>query len=710
MSFSDKGIILSLILITSIFTLTAFPGLYAQEQLVTAKSIGFEETTIIEFQNKDKTTEIDTFRIWLGSDFNFKSFKTERGWTGEKTSQGVIIFSTSTPLQSGEIVKFGVKTDKPKPGINWRALTDNDKQIATGKTLVSETSSNIAPNVGTPSDGNGVLADSTFRLIPEKPSVGSSIRVTGDNFGSNQKLDFYIDSKRIESFETDVNGHFIFTSAIPDNQDADRVDFTIKDSKGNEKSISLRIGEEEDRMTSSENVPLTISQIPPVVHRGDSILVSGTGLPGSTVTGTTKNESGEIVTTVAIDIDLDGKWSYEAIVPIDTPFGVYTAEITDGTDVIERSWTVASSKVIELVPSKIKFEPGETITFNGTAKPNEELEIIVEDPQGSEFYSEVISVGTSGEVDIQFITIPSDLEGTYVIFASQGEDTDIVLVGLGELPEEKLVAKSDKLNYSAGETLLLEIQGPSSATVSLLIVDPSDKDKFSDTIILEPDGQSNYELDLTGYSSGVYTAVITRGNSQTSDVFSVGLITGSGEIEVRTTKNDYQPGEAILVLGESSKNILLTLELRDPDGEVVKVKETFTNKDGVFSEGSFRIPLDSKIGTWTVHAESGPNFKDVEITVQGDIEEGLLVYVDGIQALPTGDFLSIKGYGAAIKQNVIITIFDEADIEIDQITARTTGVGVFEVLWEIPGDLAPGKYLINAVDPLDEAETTYDYK
>ncbi len=706
MHFLKRQIILSLILITSIFTLTTIPELYGQTQLVTAKSIGFEETTIIEFENND-ASEIDTFRIWLGSDFNFKSFKTERGWTGEKTSQGVIIFSTSIPLQSGEIVKFGVKTDKPKPGINWKALTNNNQQIAIGKTLVSESSSAISPNVGSSSDDDGVLEDSTFRLIPEKPRVGSSIRVTGDNFGVNQKLDFYIDSKKIQTFDTDDNGHFMFTSAVPENQNAERVDFEIKDSKGNEKSISLRISDEGDRMSSSEDVPLTFGPLPPVIFRGDSITVSGTGLPGSTVTGTTKNESGEVVTTIAIDVDLDGRWSYDAMIPIDTPFGVYTAEITDGSNKIERSWTVESSKVIELVPMKLKFEPGETIKFNGTAKPNEELEIIVEDPQGTEFYSQIISVGSSGEVNIGFSTIASDPEGTYVLFASQGEEVDIVLVGLGELPEDKLIAKPDKLNYSPSETLLLEIQGPASATVSLLIVDPSDKNKFSDTIILGPDGQSNYELELAGYSSGVYTAVITRGNSQTSDIFSVGLLTGSGEINVRTTKDSYQPGDAILVLGESSKNVLLTLELRDPDGEVVKTKETFTNKDGVFSEDSFRIPLEAKIGTWMIHAQSGPNFDDAEITVKGDIEEGLVIFVDDIETLPTGKFVKIKGYGAAISQNVIIAIFDEVDDEIGEITARTTGIGEFEILWQVPSDLSPGTYLIRANGPFDEAETTF---
>lgn len=710
MHLSNKVIFLSFIFIASLFTIVFDQEVFAQESLITAKSIGFEETTIIEFQNNDNTSEIDTFRIWLGSDFNFKSFKTERGWTGEKTPQGVIIFTTSTPLESGEIVKFGIKTDKPKPGINWKALTDSGKQIAIGKTLVSE-SSVIEPGVNTSSANMGVLEDSTFRLIPEKPSVGSSIRVTGDGFGSNQQLDFYIDSKKIESFETDGNGHFIFTSAIPENQKSDRVDFKIKDSKGNEKSISLRIGEEGDRMSSSQDIPLTINPTPSIVHRGNSITVTGTGPPGTTVTGITKNESGDVVTTIAIDVDLDGKWSYDALIPIDTPFGKYTAEITDGTNVKSRSWTVESSKLIEILPTKLKFEPGETVTFNGTAKPNEELEIVVEDPQGSEYYSEVILVGSSGEVDIQFTTIPSTIQGTYILFASQGEDIDIVLVGLGEPPVEKLIIKFDKLNYSQDETLIIEIQGPASATTSLLIVDPSDKNKFTDTLILGPDGQKNYELDLTGYASGVYTAVITRANTQTSEIFSVGLLTGSGEIKVRSTKDTYHPGDSILILGDSSKNVLLTLELRDPDGEVVKTKETFTNKDGVFSVSSIRIPLDAQIGGWTIHAQSGPNFDDYEITVQGDLEEGLVIFVEDIQTLSTGKIVSIKGYGAVISQNVILTIFDDADNEISELTARTTGVGEFIIPWGVPSDLPPGTYLIRAIDAhLNEAETTFVFE
>ena len=115
---SMRGICLSITLLFSIVLIAIPSNVYAEE--INVKSFAFEETTIIEFTN-DSDEVINTFRIWLGSDFSFKSFKTEKGWVGEKTPQGVIIFTSSETIKPGESVKFGVKTDKAKPGINWKA-------------------------------------------------------------------------------------------------------------------------------------------------------------------------------------------------------------------------------------------------------------------------------------------------------------------------------------------------------------------------------------------------------------------------------------------------------------------------------------------------------------------------------------------------------------------------------------------------------------
>ncbi len=268
---STRGIFLSIILLFSIALIIIPSNAYAEE--INVKSFAFEETTIIELTN-DSDEGVYTFRIWLGSDFSFKSFKTENGWVGEKTPQGVIIFTSSETIKPGESVKFGVKTDKAKPGINWKALDKGDKQMSIGKVLPGELP-DVIQNTKPKQDqsientGTGISTESIFRIVPEKPNVGSSIRVTGDKFAASQEFDFYINSKKIGSFETDENGHFMTTMKIPEDQKADRTDFKIKAKDGEEKVISLRIGNSTSQIPVSEIIKLTIKGIPDVVHRGD---------------------------------------------------------------------------------------------------------------------------------------------------------------------------------------------------------------------------------------------------------------------------------------------------------------------------------------------------------------------------------------------------------------------------------------------------------
>jgi len=106
----------------------------------------------------------------------------------------------------------------------------------------------------------GVLADSKFRLIPDKPNVGSMIRVTGSNFAENVKLELFIENSKLETFSTNEDGFFVITTQIPEGK-ADRVNFIVKDSQGNEKTISIRLGGEEKRVSS--DVPFTVETITP---------------------------------------------------------------------------------------------------------------------------------------------------------------------------------------------------------------------------------------------------------------------------------------------------------------------------------------------------------------------------------------------------------------------------------------------------------------
>ncbi|WP_238523168.1 biofilm-associated protein [Nitrosopumilus maritimus] len=710
---SMRGIFLSIVLLFSI-TLVSIPdNVYGQE--INANSIGLEETVIIEFTNElDK--EINTFRIWLGSGFNFESFKTEKGWLGEKTPQGVIIFTTSEPIKKGETVKFGIKTDTKNPGINWKAIDTKSEQQGMGKVLPEELpkvveNTEIKPveNIEDKPVETGILSDSVFRIIPEKPNIGSSIRVTGDNFGSSEEFDFYIDNSKIGSFVTDENGHFMTTMQIPENQNADRVDFKVKDSEGGEKKYSVRI-EEIDNRIAEENVKLTIKGIPNVIHRGDFLEISGTGDPNSAVTAEITSPDGEIINARTAEIDAKGNWELAEpiVVALDTPFGKYSATITDGRESILKSWTVESDKIIIVAPNKLKFEPGEVMIFNGTALPNKPIEFILEDPQGKELFSDIIQIDESGHVEFEYATVQSSPKGTYTLIATQEKDTEFIFAGLGQLPTTPVNLEFDELNYNAGDTAIISITGKSSEIASLLIIDPSDKPK-GDTVSIQlaPDGTAVYELDLTGFASGVYSAVVSKGTAQSTEIFTVGLQTGSGEIKINTTKLDYSPGDSILILGDTGENVLLTISLADPDGNIVKEKDTFSDKNGKISESTFRIPSDGKGGMWSINAKSGSNFHTIEIDVIATVTEGVQISVEeGINVPGVGDSMQIKIVG--VSQTVQIEIIAADGTVIDSLEFVASSGGEINQPWIIPKDTAPGTYTIKVEDAFTSAEDTFE--
>ncbi|MHA7734102.1 biofilm-associated protein [Nitrosopumilus sp. S6] len=707
---SMRGIFLSAVLLFSITLISIPDNAYGEE--INANSVGLEETTIIEFTNKlDK--EINTFRIWLGADFNFKSFKTEKGWIGEKTPQGVIIFTTSEPIKKGESVKFGVKTDNKNPGINWKAIDIKNEQQGMGKVLPKELPKVIENKEIKPTkkpEGAGILSESSFRIVPEKPNAGSSIRITGDNFGASQEFDFYIDNSKIGSFVTDEKGHFMTTMKIPENQNADRVDFKVKDSKGEEKKISLRIGEIENRIPETDNIKLTVKGISNVIHRGDFLEISGTGKPNSAVTAEIKNSDGDIINSRTAEVDSKGNWklSEPIIIPLDTPFGKYSVKITDGRENILKSWTVESDKKIIIVPSKLKFDQGEVMKFNGTALPNKPIEIILEDPLGKELFSNIIHLDESGFVEFKYATENSSPKGTYTLIATQEKDTEFIFAGLGQLPTIPVNLEFDELNYSSGDTAIISITGKASEIVNLLIIDPSDKPKGdSISITLGGDGTAEYQLDLSGYASGVYSAVVSKGSAQSAEVFTVGLQTGSGDISINTTKVSYTPGDSILILGDTGKNVLLTVTLTDPNGNVVKTKETFSDKNGKISESSFRIPSDGKSGMWAINAKSGSNFDTIEVEVLTTITEGIQITITEGQKIPGfGDTLQIKIVG--VEQTVKIDIIASDGEIIESLSFQASSHGEINQPWIIPKETEPGTYTIKVSDAFNSAETTFE--
>ena len=714
---SKRGIFLSaIILFSASLILTPLNG-YAEEMDV--KSVGLDKTTIITLTN-DGAKEVKTFRIWLSQDTNFQSFKTERGWVGEKTPQGVIIFTSSESIKENESVKFGIKTDKSNPVINWKALDLTSSIIDTGVMITTKMqiviqNPEIDNNVIIKNENGEIFSESTFRIIPDKPNLGSTIRVTGENFGQSQLFDFYINDNKIGSFDTDNNGNFITTMKIPDTGINDRVDFKVKNNQGEEKIVSLRLGNSENRITEETDNKISINGIKNIIHRGDILEIFGTATPGTAIVTEIKNPEQRVINSRTAKVDGTGNWELETPIniPYDAIFGKYSITVSDGRDQSLKYWTIETDKTILLNPTQIIFEPGEIIKINGTATPNQLIELMLEDNLGKEVISDIIKVNEAGYVEFEYQTTENDdNEGTWTLVATQNENKEFIYVGYGEIPTIPVNLEFNKMNYKASEKAIISIIGKPSDVLKILIISPSGNISGEEIIIkLREDGRATYELDLSGYASGIYTAVIQKNNSQSSEKFSVGLQIGSGPIDAKTTQTEYDQGERILLLGSTNPNVLLQVSLVDPQGTEIKKMDVPSNNDGSFTVDQLKIPSNAEIGKWRINVSSGSNLDTVEFEVISTNSKKIGITVT--------DDINIPGFGQTIKviiagnqkTAIIMSVIDTNGNQIgNNSTCTPTADFKCEILWTIPKDTIPGTYTIRVNDSINIEEFNFKIK
>lgn len=715
-------------------------GAQTPEGEISVKSTGFGATYIVEFENNlgggDAVSEI---RMWLpeGGSEALESFKSDGGWTGRKNSAGVVVFMTKTPVMQGDTAKFGLVADDPKSVIGWRALDASGTELGIGVSEPEDLGDRPPPVVAPPPTGGGVppppqggdagantpderegeekgviLEASSIRLVPDNPRAGDTVRIVGAGFAADRGLELRIGGGGSPSgFETDPGGNFVITRQIPQSVGAARVDFAVTDSDGGSKSVSIRVGEKENRMASKRAVALAVNDVPAGVGRGDPVEITGTAKPSSTITVMVTGPEQNIMTSRPVQVDAGGGWTFGMHVPEDAVPGEYKAVVAGGTGTVSAQWTVEASRGFEMWAASQKYDPGEMMAFRGTATPGGLVEFMMKNPHGIEIFSDVKPADGSGSVEFSHETEQSSPEGTYVVTASHGDEVRTVLVGLGELPKDHIIVKMDKLNYKRGESPVISIDGPDSAVLSAFVIDQSDVEKFVDNKVqLGANGKLTYSLDLTDYSSGGYTLVLSRANTKTSTMFSVGLQVGAGAIEVGTTKKTYKANDPILVLGEAGSNILITMQLIDPDGNVVKEKETFTNKEGRISDGSFRIPSDAVDGIWTVKVSSGASFAATDLEVPAIIQEGLqVVFADLEDTATAGKFVNFKVFNA--RQFVIINVTSSEGKQVGaEIRFPASAEGETAGKWPVPPDLPGGTYTITASDAAETSRTEFVLK
>lgn len=677
------------ILLAAIAALTA-PSALAQ---VDVETHILEDSILASFTAVDGP--IDDIAVWFQPNSAIiEEYTMEPGWLVADTPESIRLYGGI--LEDGHTLHLGIKIRGEAPTIYWSASLDNT-ELQWGILLDSEPATPDADEAPAIPD-QAILDTSKFRTVPEKPLPGSPVRLVGSGFGPLQEVDISVGGRVLEPLQTDSTGRFVVTRTIPDTLEG-RVDFVLTDDTGADLQISLRLGESVVKERGDSG--LSLNSLESEYDRGARITVSGTAAPLDSVIFWLYGPSGDTITIRVVTAAHDGSWSIaeSLIIPLDTPLGEYSLRVSDGDQILDAAWTVKSSKVILLEPVRTIFEPGDTIRFNGTATPDEIVYLILQDPTGDELVLDSWMVDSSGLVEWEFPTTPNSRKGTYTLIVSQGAEREFVYAGLGTVAEAPTTISFDKVNYLSSENPNIVIAGKPGDIISILVLDDTDTVVHRGNATLQPDGRVVYNLDISTFSSGVYTAIAQRGAVQTDHEFGVGLSLGASALDI-SVRDEHMPGDPVLVLGTTSSNVVLFLTLEDPNGDIVQRVETLAGKTGMFTEQRLRIPLDAESGIWKVRAVSGPNSDLVEMSVLMQSTDGLAVYIDDSDTEP---IIVVTG---ATRAYVTITITEGERTVVPPQRAYVTASGIGQLPWNI--DLA-GLYTITAKAGSETVTITYRY-
>jgi hypothetical protein len=291
---------------------------------------------------------------------------------------------------------------------------------------------------------------------------------------------------------------------------------------------------------------------------------------------------------------------------------------------------------------------------------------------------------------------------------TQEKNKELIFVGLEQQPVIPLLLELDKVNYKTGDNVKIVFSGKALDVIKLRIIDPQNA-RVGEiiSITLQSNNRGIYEVDLKDYGSGVYSAVVSKGSEQDTKIFTVGLQAGSGTIKINATKSTYLAGGSIVLLGDATKNSIMIISLMDPDGNIIRDKNTFSDSNGRISDNSFKIPSDAKQGTWKIIVRSGSVSNSTEFQILSTINEGMtLSIVEGLEIDREIKTITIKISGA--QQNVQVKILTNDGEILDSFSSVASDQDNISLPWILPNNIEPGTYTIDVIDAFNTAQLIFE--
>ncbi|MGH9877889.1 MAG: hypothetical protein ACRD5H_09640, partial [Nitrososphaerales archaeon] len=258
-------VIATMALVATMVLPLSYAQLESRESLlvkVTAKS--WKTISVVKIENnKDNIYDINL--VWLTLQNGvIQSFKSIDGWSSETASNpNTVQFRTdSTPIQPGESVRFGIKSDQTNPIFKWIILDEDGDELGSGiLDIAKQMPENTQPSTSDKpvTDGNDQrvpdvedvpdvkLPTPVIYILPEVAKPGFVIRITGEGFTPNSKLNVLFDGRSITRLDVSAEGTLRDRVTIPKDTVNGAHQISVSDTTGRAANIPITV-KEDDRI------------------------------------------------------------------------------------------------------------------------------------------------------------------------------------------------------------------------------------------------------------------------------------------------------------------------------------------------------------------------------------------------------------------------------------------------------------------------------
>ena len=393
----------------------------------------------------------------------------------------------------------------------------------------------------------------------------------------------------------------------------------------------------------------------------------------------------------------NGEWVFEEVIDQTDVIGEKRVIFENKRDKTTKNLTIKSGNLIEISVSSVRYNPGETVSITGTSEPKKNTTIWVKDQDKKIILYDITTSDASGKLNYEFVAGDEFSTGTYTVIVKQQDGSDAALFGIDKYPSTNIVALMEKSNFALDSKAILSVVGPPLSKLLITVLDSNDNVEITDSTTTSSLGKGKYIMDLDGLSSGVYRVAVSTTNIQDSVKFSIGLEPGSGAISLLTTKDNFSPGESILVLGTTGHNARLTVTLYDPSGNISSQTEIFTDSTGNFSTEDIGIPSNGVLGNWKITAHSRLDSKSVDVNVSIPTDYGVTLQIEETE-FSVGDTVTIKGIVISNVNRLEVQIINQNDQTVASLVTPITSDRTFFLPWVIPNNFDTGIYTITVTD------------